>query len=167
MGELLDRSIEKELSNFVRVWRILGPSFILICLGMVIFSWPDRWLVWFLFFLSLLFGFFTIKHTQMARRALRLVKYGQPERCVAEIRKESGDTRDYFKGIVSRSKSGKKWDILFTPPDWNVDPLVLKDLHAKAYFEPETEYPLVVVTDEGYLWAERNPVKVDPLTKGD
>lgn len=102
----------------------------------------------------------------MARRALRLVKYGQPERCVVEIRKESGDTGDYIKGIVSRSRSGKKWDILFTPPDWNVDPLVLKDIHAKAYFESETEYPLVVLTDEGYLWAERNPMKVDPSAKG-
>jgi hypothetical protein len=161
----VDRLIVKELSNFVLVWRILGPTLLLMCLGMVFFSWPDRWLTWFLFFLSLLFGFFTLKHTQMAKRSLQLVKYGQPENCAVEIRKETGDSRDYYKGIVSQSNSGKKWDILFTPPGWNVDPLFQKHLQAKAYFESETEYPLVVVTDEGYLWAERNPVRVNTSAK--
>jgi hypothetical protein len=129
---------------------------------MVIFSWPDRWFASFLFFLSLLFGFFTFRHTQMAKRALKLVKYGKPENCVIQIRKESGDNRDYYEGMVSRSESRKKWDILFTPPIWNVDPLVQKQLHAKAYFEQETEYPLVVITDAGYLWAERIPERVSP-----
>ncbi len=111
-------------------------------------------------------GVRSFKHTQMAKRALQLVKNGQSENCVVEIRKESGDSRDFFKGIVSRSKSGKKWDILFTPPGWKVDPLVQKHLQAKAYFESETEYPLVVVTDEGHLWAERNPVRVNTSVKG-
>lgn len=161
----MNRLIMKELSNFILVWRILGPTLFLMGLGMVFFSWPDRWLAWFLFLLSLLFGFFTLKHTQMAKRVLQLVKYGQPENCVVQIRKESGDSRDYFKGRVSRPKSGKKWDILFTSPGWTVDPLLHKHLRAKAYFEAETEYPLIVVTDEGYLWAERNPVRLNTSAK--
>ena len=101
----------------------------------------------------------------MAKRCLLLVKYGQPENCAVEIRKETGDGRDYYKGQVSQLSSGNKWDILFTPPGWNVDPLCQKNLQAKAYFESETEYPLVVVTDEGYLWAERNPERVNTSAK--
>ena len=60
-----------------------------------------------------------------------------------EIRKESGDDRDYFKGLISRPKSGAKGDMAFTLPAWNIDPLVQKQLEAKAYFESETESPLV------------------------
>jgi hypothetical protein len=156
----MDRSIEKELSSFIRVWRILGPTMITISLGMVFSSWPDRWLAWWVFCLALLVGFFTLKHTRMARKALDLVRHGQPEACVVEIRKELGDDRDYVKGTIYRA-SKDKWDMSFAPPLWNVDPILLKTLHAKAYFEPETEYPLVVVTDGGHLWAERVPTKVN------
>jgi len=161
----MDRSIEKELSSFIRVWRILGPTMITVSLGMVFFSWPDRWLAWLVFFLALLFGFFTLKHTRMARKALDLVRQGQPELCVVEVRKESGDDRDYVKGTVYRG-SKNKWDISFAPPLWNVDPILHKTLQAKAYFEPETEYPLVVVIDGGHLWAERVPTKVNCSATG-
>jgi hypothetical protein len=159
-------SIEEELSKFIRIWRILVLTFFVVCLGMAVFSWPDRWLAWFLVILTMIFGFLMHKHTQMAKRALQQIKYGQPEDCVVEIRKESGDSRDYFKGIVSRTKTGEKWDISFTPPPWNVDPLVQKHLNVKAYFESGTEYPLVIVTDEGYLWAERVPLRVSYEDKG-
>jgi hypothetical protein len=110
------------------------------------------------FFLALLFGFFAFKQTGMARKALYLVRYGQPEDCILEIRKESGDDRDYVKGRVYRV-SKEKWDISFAPPLWNVDPVLQKKLHAKVYFEPETEYPLVVMTQGGHLWAERVPAR--------
>jgi hypothetical protein len=152
--------IEKELLNFIRVWKILGSAMILISFGMVFFSWPDRWLAWLVFILALLFSFFALRHTRMAGKALYLVKHGQPEDCVVEIRKESGDDRDYFKGTVYR-ESKDKWDICFTPPLWNVDPILQKRFHARVYFESETEYPLVVVTDGGHLWAERVPKKVN------
>jgi len=132
-------------------------------LGMVFFSWPEIWLSWLVFFLALLFGFFAFKQTGMARKALYLVRHGQPEDCIVEIRKESGDDRDYVKGRVYRV-SKEKWDISFAPPLWNVDPVLQKKLHAKVYFEPETEYPLVVMTEGGHLWAERVPAKVESST---
>jgi hypothetical protein len=155
----MDRSIEKELSSFIRVWRILGPTMITLSVGMVFFSWPDRWLAWLVFFLTLVFGLFTLKHTRMARKALALVRRSQPENCVVEIRKESGDDRDYIWGTVYR-ESKDKWDVLFSGPLWNVDSILQKPLHAKAYFEPEGGYPLVVVINGGHLWAERVPTKV-------
>jgi hypothetical protein len=162
----MDRSIEKELSSFIRVWRILGPTMITLSLGMVFFSWPDRWLAWLVFFLALLFGLFILKHTRMARKALALVKRSQPESCVVEIRKESSDDRDYIWGTVYR-ESKDKWDVLFSGPLWNVDPILQKPLHAKAYFEPDAEYPLVVVIDGRHLWAERVPTKMtSPATGG-
>ena len=34
----MDRSIEEELSSFIRVWRILGPTMITLSVGMVFFS---------------------------------------------------------------------------------------------------------------------------------
>jgi hypothetical protein len=157
----MDRSIEEELSSFIRVWRILAPALIAISLGMVFFSWPDRWLAWLLFLLALLFGFFTLKHTRMARKALDLVRHSQPETCVVEIRKETGDDRYYLKGMVYR-ESKDTWDVSFTPPSWNVDSILQKTLPAKAYFDPGTGYPLVVVTEGGHLWAERIPTKVSP-----
>jgi hypothetical protein len=156
----MDRSIEKELSSFIRVWKILGPTIIIISLGMVFFSWPDRWLSWFVFFLALLFGFLIFKHTRMARKALHLVEHGQPESCLVEIRKESGNDRDYVKGTVYR-ESKDNWDISFAPPLWNVDPILQKTLQAKVYFERGTEHPLVVVVGCGHLWAERVPTKVN------
>ncbi len=156
----MDRSIEEELSSFIRVWKILGPTIIVISLGMVLFSWPDRWLSWFVFLLALLFGFLIYKHTRMARKALDLVEHGQPESCLVEIRKESGNDRDYVKGTVYR-ESRDKWDVSFAPPPWNVDPILQKTLQAKVYFERETEYPLVVVVDCGHLWAESVPTKVN------
>lgn len=152
-------SIEKELLSFIRVWRILVPTMITTSLGMVFFSWPDRWLAWLVFFLALLFGFFAFKQTGMARKALYLVRHGQPEKCIVEISKESGDDRDYVKGKVYRG-SKEQWDISFAPPLWNVDPILQKKLNAEVYFEPETEYPLVVITEGGHLWAERVPTKV-------
>jgi hypothetical protein len=155
----MDRSIEEELSSFIRVWRILGPTMITLSVGMVFFSWPDRWLAWLVFFLTLVFGLFTLKHTRMARKALALVRRSQPENCVVEIRKESGDDRDYIWGTVYR-ESKDKWDVLFSGPLWNVDPILQKPLHAKAYFEPEAGYPLVVVINGGHLWAESVPTKV-------
>lgn len=155
----MNRSIERELSSFIRVWRILGPTMITLSLGMVIFSWPDIWLAWLVCFLALLFGLFTLQHTRMARKALTLVRRSQPESCVVEIRKESGDNRDYIRGTVYR-ESRDKWDVLFSGPPWDVDPILQKPLHAKAYFEPESEAPLVVVIDGGHLWAERVPTKV-------
>jgi hypothetical protein len=157
----MDRSIEKELSSFIRVWTTLGPTMIAMSLAMVLLSWPDRWLAWLVCVLALLFGVFTLRHTRMARRALDLVRHGRPEACVVEIRKESGDDRDYVMGTVYRESEGK-WDMSFAPPLWNVDPILLKTLCAQVYFEPETEYPLVVVTDGGHLWAERVPTKVNP-----
>ncbi len=156
----MEQSLERELSNFIRVWKFLGPLLLLICFGMVLASWPERWLAWCLFSLALFFCFFTYKHTQIARRALQLVKHGRPEDCTVEIRKESGDSRDFIKGRVSRSKSGEEWDILFTPPSWKIDLVVEKPRHAEAYFESGTGFPLIVVIDEKYLWAERNPAKV-------
>jgi hypothetical protein len=159
----MDRSIENELLSFIRAWKILGPTIIIISLGMVLFSWPDRGLAWLVFSLALLFGLFTLKHTRMARKALDLVRRGQPENCLVEIRKESGDDRDYIWGTVYR-ESKDKWDVLFSGPLWNVDPILQKPLHAKAYFEPETEYPLVVVIGDDHLWAERVPTKVTSST---
>ncbi len=156
----MDRSIEKELSSFIRVWRFLGPTMIIISLGMVFLSWPDRWLSLLVFFLALLFGFFTLKHTRMAGKALDLVRHGQPQSCEVEIRKESGDDRDYVMGTVYR-ESKDTWNISFTPPLWNVDPFLQKTFHAKVYFEPQTGYPLIVATDGGHLWAERVPTKVN------
>jgi hypothetical protein len=155
----MDRSIENELLSFIRAWRILGPTSIIISLGMVLFPWPDRGLAWLVFLLALLFGLFTLKHTRMARKALDLVRRAQPENCVVEIRKESSDGRDYIWGTVSREPKDQ-WDILFSSPLWNVDPILQKPLHAKAYFEPETEHPLVVVIGDDHLWAERVPAKV-------
>ena len=161
----MNRLIAKELSDFILFWRILGPVLLLLCLGMVLFSWPDRGFASFLLFLALLFGFYTFKHTQMAKRALKLIKHGEPENCLVQILKESGDSRDYYKGIATRSESGEKWDILFTPPMWNVDPLVQKQIHANAYFEPETGCPLVVLIDDEYLWAERVPERLSSSKK--
>jgi hypothetical protein len=91
-------------------------------------------------FLALLFGFFTLKHTRMARKALDLVRHGQPEACVVEIRKESGDDRDYVKGTVYR-ESKDKWDMSFAPPLWNVDPILLKTLHAKVILNLRPSIP--------------------------
>lgn len=156
----MDRSIEKELLNFIRVWRFLGLTIIVISLGMVTFSWPDRWLSWFVLFLALLFGFLMSAHTRIARKALDLMKHGQPESCLVKIRKESGNDRDYVKGTVYRESRGE-WDVSFTPPRWNVDPILQRTLQAKVYFERETEYPLVVVVDCGHLWAEKVPTKVN------
>jgi hypothetical protein len=155
----MNHSIEQELWSFIRVWRVLGPALIAISLGMVFFSWPDRWFAWVVFFLALLFGSFTLKHTRMARKALDLVRHAQPEACVVEILKETGDDRDYLKGTVYRD-SKDTWNVSFTPPSWNVDPVLLKTLPATAYFDPETGYPLVVVTEDGHLWAERVPIKL-------
>jgi hypothetical protein len=162
----MDRSIEKELSDFIRVWKILGPAVIVLSLGMVLFSWPDRWLSWLVFFLALFFGFLMSRHTRMARKALNLVEHGQPEPCLVEIRKESGSDRDYVKGTVFR-ESKDQWDVSFTPPRWDVDPVLQKTLRANVYFESETGQPLVVAVDGGHLWAEKVPMKVNiPAANG-
>jgi hypothetical protein len=153
-------SIEMELSRFIRVWTILCPMIIAISLGMLLISWPDKWLAWMVYFLALLFSFFTFKHTRMAGKALKLVRHGKPLNCEVELRKESGDGRDYVTGTVYRGAE-EKWEIPFSPPLWNVDPFLQKTLHAQVYFETRSEYPLVVVTDAGHLWAERMPTKVN------
>lgn len=156
----MDCSIENELSRFIRVWRILGPTMVTLSGGMVLLSWPDTWLAWLVFFLALLFGFFALEHTRMASRALDSVRHGKPQNCEVEIRKKLGDGRDYVIATVYR-ESNDKWEISFAPPLWNVDPFLHKSLHAKVYFEPQTEYPLVVVTEGGHLWAERIPTLVN------
>ncbi len=71
------------------------------------FSWPEIWLSWLVFFLALLFGFFAFKQTGMARKALYLFRQGQPEDCIVEISKESGDESDYVKGRVYRVSKEK------------------------------------------------------------
>lgn len=155
------KSLEQELSSFIRVLRILVPATVFMSLGMVIFSWPERGIAWFIFVLSLIFGFLIFRHTQMARRALRLIKYGRPEKCIIELRIESGDSRDFIHGLVSHQYTGKKWDVLFTPPGWKVDSLVNKAVEAEAYFESVTDHPLIVLTEKGNLWAERIPERVN------
>jgi hypothetical protein len=139
---------------------ILGPILFLVCFTMVVFSWPERWLAWFILLMLLLFGYLTYKHTRMARRALKLVKHGKPDCCGLEIRIESGDSRDFIHGEVSRLGEKKKWDVLFTPPGWKVDPHVNKALEAEAYFESGTDCPLVVLKEYEYLWAEREPERL-------
>jgi hypothetical protein len=155
----MDRSIEEELLSFFRVWRILAPAMIVVSLGMVLVSWPDIWLAWLVFLLALLFGFFTLQHTRMARKALHAVRHAQLEACEVVIHKETGDDRDYVKGTVYW-ESKDRWDVSFTPPSWNVDSILLKTLRAEAYFDPETGVPLVVMTEGGHLWAEKTPTKV-------
>ncbi|MCC7033048.1 MAG: hypothetical protein IT179_09475 [Acidobacteria bacterium] len=155
----MDRSIEEELSSVIRVWRRLGPAVIAISLGLVVSSWPDRWLAWMVLCLALLFNGAALRQTHMARKALNVVRRGQPENGLVELRKESGDGRDYVKGTVHR-ETKDTWDVSFAPPSWNVDPVLQKTHQAKVYCEPQIGYPLVVVMVGGHLWAERIPTKV-------
>lgn len=158
----MSRLVEKDISNFVRIWVILVPTMLGLSLAMVFCSWPDRWLAWSVCILAVLFGFFALRHTSMARRALAVVRRGQPETCTVEIRKESGDGRDYVRGKVCRD-ANNQWDVLFSGPLWDVDPVLLRPLQAKAYFEPASGAPLVVLIDGRHLWAETAPAKWVPV----
>lgn len=157
----MNPSIEKELTGFIRIWVILGPAMLLIAIGMALFSWPDVWFAWLMLFLALVFGGFIHQHTRMARKAIKLLKHAHPIDCRIEIRKETGEGRDYISGVVWQDES-VQWHVPFTPPGWDINPILNKNLHAKAYFEMGTGCPLIVLIDGNFLWAERIPKKTNP-----
>jgi hypothetical protein len=153
-------SAERDLERFIRVWAIGVPAIILLALLAAVFSWPDRWLTQVFLLLALLFGLLTLRQTRVALRALSSVRRGAPERCTVEIRKEAGDARDFFRGRILREPD-EEWNVQFASPSWDTKPLLDRRVPAKVFVESGSGLPLVVITDWGFLWAERIPARIE------
>jgi hypothetical protein len=112
--------------------------------------------IWLIFGISfVIFGSFCIIiGTKWSHRLLWIWKNVSPQQMQLSIRiRKSSDSTDYQAILSAYSNSETAWHVSLYSPSWNVEDLQVTTTSAKVYFDPKSQRPAVMETEQGLLWA--------------
>ncbi len=112
--------------------------------------------VWLIFGISfVVFGsFFAIISAYWSRRLLWIWKNVSPQLMQLSIRiKKRSDSTDYQAILSNNAGQAQTWNVTLYSPAWPVEDLQGTTTLAKVYFDPKSQRPAVIETEEGLLWA--------------
>jgi hypothetical protein len=97
----------------------------------------------------ILFGVvFVVIATRWTLRLMWILRNTQPQSMqLSMIINRSMDTTDYTAILDDR------WRVRIYSPGWKVQQLQEMSIPAQVYFDPKTDRPAVIETEQGFLWA--------------
>jgi hypothetical protein len=103
----------------------------------------------------ILFGvFFAIGFGKWSRRLFWILQNIRPVPMNLSIQIRKGmDSDDYYAILSVDSATEKKWRVLLYSPSWNVKDFQGQIIPARVYFDPKSQRPAVIETNQGLLWA--------------
>jgi hypothetical protein len=103
----------------------------------------------------ILFGIlFVIGYTKWSQRLLWIWKNVSPQPMNLSIRINKGmDSTNYQAVLSANSGQEKAWNVSLYSPSWNIKDLQGTTTPAKVYFDPQSQRPAVIETEQGLLWA--------------
>jgi hypothetical protein len=112
--------------------------------------------IWLIFGISfMLFGSFCIiVGTKWSHKLLWIWKNVSPQQMQLSIRiRKSSDSTDYQAILSANSNPATAWHVTLYSPSWKVEDLQGTTTPAKVYFDPKSQRPAVMETEQGLLWA--------------
>jgi hypothetical protein len=103
----------------------------------------------------ILFGvFFAIGFGKWSRRLLWILQNIRPVPMNLSIEIRKGmDSNDYYALLSVDSATEKNWRVSLYSPSWNVRDFQDQIIPARVYFDPKSQCPAVIETNQGLLWA--------------